>query len=202
MVNIVTAAEQAELDERRLKAIEMKRRAMPWEYIAGQLGYLTAQHAAADVLGALERRRKESARQLDAYVQLELEKLDTLERAMYKIMQRKHILVQQGKVMINPDTHELIEDDAPHMQAVDRIVKIMERRAKMLGLDSAMKLDMRVSDETNAKIEELLASYQKELDDPRRLEILAPAGEASPAEKTPRQEEPRNSENQREEIPE
>lgn len=190
--------ERAEQEERRIKAIELKRRSYPWHYIAGQLGYTSPQHAAQDVLTALERRRKENARQLDAYVQLELEKLDALERLMMRITGSRHILVQQGRVMINPVTQELMEDNMPYMQATDRLLRIAERRAKLLGLDSAVKVDMRVSEETDMKIEQLLAELApKEVHGERRLEILAAAGTAGIAEETPGPEEPEDSESQR-----
>ena len=40
---------------------------------------------------------------------------------------------------------------------IDRALRIMERRSKLLGLDAPMKQDLRVTDRLDAQIEQLAA---------------------------------------------
>ena len=46
---------------------------------------------------------------------------------------------------------------APRLAAIDRCLKIMERRARLLGLDATAKADLRISDSLDSQIERLAA---------------------------------------------
>jgi hypothetical protein len=150
----------AEVRERRERAIRLKTTGSNWARIARELGYPNGGVAQRDTLFELERRRRELRGLLDGQLELELEKLDALEGLMWGIIARKHVVIQHGKVVLDPRNQELILDPAPQMQATDRILRIQERRAKFLGLDAAFKVDMKVSDELDVKIEELLEQMQ------------------------------------------
>ncbi|MCZ4509970.1 hypothetical protein O3Q52_17545 [Streptomyces sp. ActVer] len=84
---------------------------------------------------------------------MELVRLEQLERDVRKVLERAHVTVSHGKVITtaNPDTgvEEPLLDDGPVLQAADRLVKIedarrrnAERRAKLLGLDAEQKVSV------------------------------------------------------------
>ena len=68
---------------------------------------------------------------------LELERLDTL---YAKVM----VIIETGS------TKEVLN-------AIDRALRIMERRSKLLGLDAPMKQDLRITNRLDAQIEQLAA---------------------------------------------
>lgn len=152
--NIEKSVERA---ARRAQATEMKKRGYTWTQVAEQLGYSTAAVAAQDVLKALHDANKLVREQIDGYRQLEIEKLDALERLMWAIVRKKHILAQHGRIMFDPQSGEPMIDQAPLFMAADRLVKIHERRAKLLGLDAPTKLEVRATDELDTDIAGLLA---------------------------------------------
>jgi sigma-70-like protein len=75
---------------------------------------------------------------------LELERLDELTREAQAVMRRDHLAVSNGKV-VTYDGAPVI-DDQPVLGAIDRLVKISERRAKLLGLDAKDAHDMGIAD--------------------------------------------------------
>ena len=96
---------------------------------------------------AYERRTAQPAAALKA---VELDKLDQAERAALQVLRTQHVLVSGGKVVhhmtVDPDTFEpilgdQITDDGPVLQALDRLLKIAQRRAALLGLDAPTKVD-------------------------------------------------------------
>jgi hypothetical protein len=82
---------------------------------------------------ALDRMVREPA---DQVRQLELARLDQMWVEATKILRRQHLVASGGKVVVHPDTREPLEDDAPVLQAIDRLLRIQERRARLLGLDA------------------------------------------------------------------
>lgn len=151
-----------ELQARRDKAIALRSTSTPWPIIAKECGYSSASYACKDILTTLEKRRKETYRHVDGYIQLELDKLDMMERLMWRVVNRKHVLAQNGRVVLDPVTQEAMLDDGPLFQATDRLLKIHERRAKLLDMESATKVNVTVSDEMDQKIKALMA----EMDNP------------------------------------
>jgi|SRR6185369_2820861 hypothetical protein len=94
----------------------------------------------------------------EAIIQQENSKLDAAERAVMGVLKAKHVLVRgdgvvrqlivdidTGLPLRDPVTNELLErdmeDDAPVLAAVDRLMKIYERRAKLNGLDAPTKIE-------------------------------------------------------------
>jgi hypothetical protein len=73
----------------------------------------------------------------------EIAKLDLLEANYYEIMEKHHVLVAaSGKVAYNESTGEPIEDDGPTMQAMAGLLKVADRRAKLLGLNPPTKTEL------------------------------------------------------------
>jgi len=93
-----------------------------------------------------------------------LERLINMEDSVRRVMGRKHITVNNGRVIktINPDSgeEEPVEDDTFILQAVDRLGRIEEQRRKvsdsicrLLGLDMPVKVDATVTEVTQQDVE-------------------------------------------------
>ncbi|KPC91225.1 hypothetical protein ADL27_31505, partial [Streptomyces sp. NRRL F-6602] len=66
-----------------------------------------------------------------------------------QVLGNRHILVNNGRVIIDPETEQPMEDDAIVLQAIDRLVKIedarrrnAERRAKLNGYDAPLQTEL------------------------------------------------------------
>lgn len=149
----------AETAERDARACELRSRGMSYRAIARELDYASMGGAYKAVQRALADIVREPAEDVRT---LELERLDEMHRAVLAVLEREHVTVSQGKVVrrrvgdqldddgqpvLDADgkpvgVYEDVLDDAPVLQAVDRLLKIQERRARLLGLDAAQKLDV------------------------------------------------------------
>ncbi|MEU5490225.1 MULTISPECIES: hypothetical protein [Streptomyces] len=156
-------AAQAAISNRRAKLIAYRREGVRYDdpRITGPesptcLGYSSVQGASKDLIRALEEARDAEKAEASVYRQQENERLDaelerlvSLEAAARNVLTNRHILVNNGRVILHPDTNEPMEDDAPVLQAIDRLVKIDEarrrngeRRAKLNGLDMPVKAEV------------------------------------------------------------
>lgn len=158
---------------RDAEAARLRGLGMSYRAIAAQLGIDV--HTAHDaVKRALNAIRAEGAAEAVA-LELErfdasLQRLDTMQAAAEAVLRRRHVHVSGGKIVMqitayarddegnilldvdgNPKAEnvEQLEDDAPVLAAVDRLVKIeVERRAigesrrKLLGLDAEQKVSV------------------------------------------------------------
>lgn len=99
-----------------------------------------------------------------ARLEAALERLHNMEESVRTVMARKHITVNNGRVIkaINPETmeEEPVEDDTFILQAVDRLNRIEESRRRtsesirrLLGLDAPAKTEQQVTQVTQADIE-------------------------------------------------
>lgn len=94
--------------EKHIRALQLRKSGMPYREIAAKLGY----SGPSSAFNAVEQALRESIREpADSLRTLELERLDTSLLAIWKAVQ------------------------AGSLTAIDRALKIMERRAKLLGLD-------------------------------------------------------------------
>lgn len=100
--------------ERRVKAIELRRAGVTYERIAFELNYSDRGRAYHDIHGALRALVDQPAQELLA------EELDTLNAMLLGLWPK----ARKGD-----------------SQAVLAVLKIMERRAKYLGLDAAVKFE-------------------------------------------------------------
>jgi NAD(P)H-dependent flavin oxidoreductase YrpB (nitropropane dioxygenase family) len=113
------------IPNRQLKpeTIELLKAGASFSQIATQLQYADESGARKAVKALLEKREYES---VDEMRKMELERLDKL-------------LLGTGG---NGVYQQAIKG---HLSAIDRVVKIMERRAKLLGLDAPTKVDAKVA---------------------------------------------------------
>lgn len=136
------AAKQAEVAARRAKAVRMRTAGRDWQTIADALGYSSRGAACQDVTRALKAYQDDLAAAAEDHRVLALARLDDLLKAAHEVLERKHITVNNGKVIYLGE--QPIEDDAPTLMAIKTILQIEERRAKLLGLDTPVKQQVEV----------------------------------------------------------
>ncbi|MFJ1698176.1 hypothetical protein ACIOHC_24175 [Streptomyces sp. NPDC088252] len=137
--------------ERDAAAADLRSKGWTYPRIAEHLGY----NHRADAYNAVQRVLKETVREAGEELRtLELERLDALYVAASEVLEREHVTVSNGRVV---DLHGApIPDDGPVLAAIDRLLKIQERRARLLGLDAPVKRDISLTDERAAAIEALV----------------------------------------------
>lgn len=154
---------------RRAQALQLRADGLTHEEIAQQLNYKTRAALTQDLQRAMLAVVAEPAEEVRA---LELARLDMLWRRAMEVLVRQHVTVSHGKVVqLNG---EPLLDDGPVLAAIDRLLRIQERRAKLLGLDAPTRHEVVTLDLIESEIKKLTA----ELD---RTEAAAAAG-AAPAE--------------------
>ena len=170
-----TAAERVLIARRRARVLAMRIEQRPYSEIAAELG-ITEDVAEKDYQRARDAAKAELSTAQSDLVAIETVKLDALEQAVWEVLRRRHITVSQGKIIgrytgrfLRDEEGEIIrdgagkpvleveelDDDAPVLQAADRLIKIAERRARLRGLDAPTRVD--VSDERRAEIEKYAA---------------------------------------------
>jgi hypothetical protein len=153
-----------ETARRDAQAADLRAKGWTYQKIADELGYKD-KRTAYDAIGrALKDITREPA---EAVLHFELERLDAelvrlddLEVSARKVLTNRHIMVNNGRVILHPDTEQPMEDDGPVLQAIDRLIKIEdarrrngERRAKLTGIEAAVKVDATVHEVSQADIE-------------------------------------------------
>lgn len=122
-----------------------------------------------------------------ARLEASLERILNMEESVREVMGRKHITVNNGRVIkaINPETleEEPVEDDTFILQAVDRLTRLEEQRRKvsesirrLLGADLPARVDVQVTETTREDIE--LAELIREAQAKNAVEEAAIRGEA------------------------
>ncbi len=114
--------------ERREEAVKLRMQGFTWQQIANQLGYASQGHACTDVKRGLDRARKDFAVTVEQWRDLELQRLEDLER--------KARTVYDDYVT---GTGTLGGSDDQRLAAMDRMLKVADRRARLLGLDQPVK---------------------------------------------------------------
>ena len=141
-----------ETAERDAETARLRGRGLSFAEIGKRLG-MSRQGATAAHKRALREVVREAAEDVRA---VELDRLDTLYRTALGVMAKSHWTVQNGRIVRDADGRPL-EDSGPRLGAIDRALKVQERRARLLGLDAPTKNDVRVTDILNSRIEQLAA---------------------------------------------
>jgi hypothetical protein len=144
----------AETAARDAEAARLRSRGLTYRQIAEQLGLAGPGKAHEAVKRVLAETVADAADDLRL---VELERLDQMYQATLKVLESEHYAVSHGKVIYLDGGTEPLTDNAPVLQAIDRLLKIQERRAKLLGLDAPAKTNVTVSDAITSEIEQLAA---------------------------------------------
>lgn len=142
-----------ETARRDAEACRLRAQSLTYREIAAKLGVDV--HTAYD---AVQRGLRDTLQEpADAVRQLELERLDELAQKAREVLLGTHYVVSQGKVVRLARGGAPLEDDAPKLQAIDRLLKIQERRARLLGLDSPQRVSIDAQN-LGEEIRELIAA--------------------------------------------
>jgi hypothetical protein len=88
--------------------------------------------------------------------------LDELTRKAFEVLDATHYVhTPAGKLVYGPDGHPLV-DPMPALYAIDRLLRIDERRARLFGLDAPIRRDDFTIDEIDAAIAELELQFPGE----------------------------------------
>lgn len=104
------------------------------------------------------------------HITLELSRLDDLLTRAYQVIEHLHLTVSHGKI-IRDENGTPLQDTAPILNAINTIVRLMERRAKLLGLDAPTSINqyhtfttpVNVDAELQEMINEALAANANQL---------------------------------------
>ena len=83
---------------------------------------------------------------------IEIGKLDLLEERLWNMIDEDYYTVSQGHV-VYMETGDPVPDIDPIMKIIDRLLKVMERRAKLLGLDKPVRVEATVTTVDNMDME-------------------------------------------------
>jgi hypothetical protein len=145
----IRTMEQAEVDA---EACRLRSRRRSYQQIADELGLYDKAAAYRAVQRGLAAIPQEAAAEV---LRLELEKLDQLEQAALEVLERQHVTVSHGQLVFHEGVP--LVDDGPVLQAIAHILKIQERRAKLLGLDAPKRIEVLTLDAVDAEIARLTA---------------------------------------------
>lgn len=110
--------------QRREKALQLRAQGYRYRQIAEACGYNDTSAAWTAVKHALDELRERTADQADNYRALEDHRLDMLAAPLWRRLTR---------TVTDPQTGD--ETTEPNYRAIDRLIRIAERRARLWGLD-------------------------------------------------------------------
>lgn len=133
----------AEIAIRRNEAIKLKRAGKSWQEIADLLGYDSRGTAFNDVKRAKEEARAELKETVEGERETDLERLDAMLAEAWRVMEAGHLAVSGGKVvMVGPEGGESpLADNGPKLEAIRTLLRVLERRARLLGLDAPTRVE-------------------------------------------------------------
>lgn len=142
--------------ERDADAARLRAQGKTYQTIAETLGWTHASAARKAVQRALVAVVQEAGDELRV---LEVERLNDLLDRAYQVMDTVHYAHSAGKLIERYDAEqgrfEPLRDSAPILGAMDRVLKIMERRAKLLGLDAPTRHEVLTLEGIDAEIARL-----------------------------------------------
>jgi len=134
------------------KALEMRRAGKDYDSIAKALEYFDRSHARKVIMRLLKADREKLAETADEVRELELQRIDKMFEVAYAKALDGHLL------------------------SIDRALRLMERRASMLGLDAPKRQEISGPDGSPIEIDERITLTEQERDN-RILTILDAARE-------------------------
>lgn len=143
--------------EREQEVIKLRRAGLAWSQVASQLGFANESGPFKVFRRVLARRLEELNESVDEVRALELDRLDAMLRGGL------FAKAQGGDVY-----------------AIDRVLKISERRSALLGLDAAKRVEVQVQEELNGAMTKLQARLSNDVFQQVLLALADEVGE-SPA---------------------
>lgn len=159
----ITSARAVRDAQRRAEMLSLRLDGLTLEQIGERMGVGTPTVSRV-ISNALAAHTREPAEELRS---IELGRCDVLLTEAMQTVKAFHPLVSAGRVVSapmldntgqpvrNPESGDVLtrvlEDKAPKLAAIATAVRVMERRAKLLGLDAATKLQQEVTVTTDEK---------------------------------------------------
>jgi hypothetical protein len=131
-------AQRAKTAQRRTEAIKLRLAGVDFDTIAARLGYASRGAACTDINRALEQAVAEQTASADVLRHEELQRLDRLQAGLWT-------------AAAGGDT-----------KAVDSVLRIIDRRCKLLGLDAPQRHEVITMDAVEAEIKRLTAEMDTE----------------------------------------
>lgn len=134
---------QAEIAARRQRGIELRKAGKSWEEIAIELGHDSAATAFNDVKRARDANRNSLKETVEDERATDLGRLDAMLATAWKVMENDHLALSGGNVvMVGPEGEERpLHDDGPKLDAIRTLLRVLERRAKLLGSDAPTRIE-------------------------------------------------------------
>ncbi|MGW5529399.1 hypothetical protein [Streptomyces xanthochromogenes] len=127
-------AQQAETAERRRELVRLRRMGVAFDDDRIlSLGYSSRNHATKDLVRALQEHRDEQAAEVSVYRQEENERLDALLEAVWPRATQPSPIFDREGMQIGEEIDT---------KAVDTVLKLMDRRAKLNGYDMPVKAEL------------------------------------------------------------
>lgn len=79
---------------------------------------------------------------LEAHRNRESDRLDMLEQEALELLQGEYFTVDKGQVVFHPRDNTPLRDPGPRFKAIETLLKIQERRAKLFGIDSPVRAEV------------------------------------------------------------
>lgn len=169
---------QAATAVRRAAAIQLRLEGRSYEAIATELGYASRAAACKDITRATEAAIIEQRAGVEVLREQELMRLDALWQEVWRVLKTEHFVLHQGSVVEREDDDGgLIKmiDDGPVLAAIDRLLRIQERRSKYLGLDAPVRHEVTIDE-----LDDQIRTLTRELG----LSVTVEAGSAAGTEET------------------
>lgn len=119
--------------ERDAEACRLRIAGWSYQRISDELGYGAQQHASVAVRKQLAAVPKEAAAEL---IEVEAQRLDKLQAMADDLAAKEYLLIQAGKVVVDPETGMRVTDDGPVLSAMKMALDIQVSRRRLLGLDA------------------------------------------------------------------
>lgn len=147
--------------ERDAEALRLKGRGVSLQRISDQLGYGDKGNVSRAVTRAVAAVQAPAVRE---YVEQQLDTLDDLTRAALAVLEREHVMISDGRIVYDGprppdgevDTRPAVTDDGPVLAAIDRMLRIADRRSRLLGLDTPTKSEATVSVDVSSEVAALV----------------------------------------------
>lgn len=155
-------AKMAEVAERRAKVVGLKARGARYADIARLLS-ISESTARKDASVSYAMRVNELRDTMDEIIAEQLEELDSLRFLAWQDATAKHLHVtQSGRVATLPDGTP-IYDTGPNSRARRDLLALQERRAKLLGLDAALKVNIKAEVVTLGAFDAAIAELNQQI---------------------------------------
>lgn len=135
-------AKKAEVAERRAEVVRRKARGATYAAIAADMG-VSPETARQDAHIVYRERVNNLREAADEIIAEEYEELEAIRLLMWRVaLTKHHHLTREGKPAYDKNGEPIL-DSGPIMQAGRVLLAIQERKARLLGYDAALKIDVK-----------------------------------------------------------